>query len=123
VGKVGKRAYGRLARELARSFKEDAMQPEQWDMVSDGEVSAGKVYYGLPAPVREVLQQALAPEKVLSCYQTLYLLSDRGFVRVGRLDFANAFTLAGVTQMSPKYRLRRDYVESRLRRSGSLEGC
>lgn len=116
VGKVGKRAYGRLFRELARSFKEDSMSPEQWDMLSDGEVSAGKVYHALPAPVREAVQQALAPETVLACYQTLYLVSDRGFVRVPRVDFSTAFSLAAVTQMSPKYRLKREYVETRLRR-------
>jgi len=116
VGKVGKRAYGRLFRELARSFKEDSMQPEQWDMLSDGEVSAGKVYHSLPAPVRVTMQQALAPETVLACYQTLFLMSDRGFVRVPRTDFATAFSLAAVTQMSPKYKLKREYVELRLRR-------
>lgn len=116
VGKVGKRAYGRLFRELARSFKEDSMAPDQWDMLSDGEVSAGKVYHALPPPVREVMQQALAPETVLACYQTLYLVSDRGFVRVPRIDFSTAFSLAAVTQMSPKYRLKREYVEARLRR-------
>lgn len=127
VGKVGKRAYGRLFRELARSFSEDSMQPEQWDMLSDGEVSAGKVYHSLPLPVRDVMQRALAPDAVLVCYQTLFLMSDRGFVRVPRCDFSTAFSLAAVTQMSPKYRLRREYVEARLRRlevvDDSVEGA
>jgi hypothetical protein len=116
VGKTGKRAYGRLFRELARTFKEDSMTPEQWDMLSDGEVSAGKVYHALPLLVRKAMQQALAPEIVLSCYQTMFLVSDKGFVRVPRSDFSTAFSLVAVTQMSPKYRLKREYVEMRLRR-------
>ena len=115
VGKVGKRAYGRVYRDIVRRFKDDALTPDQWDMLSDGEVSTGKVYHDLPDLVRWELQNALAPALVLSSYQTMFLMSDTGFVRVPRCDFSSAFQLAAVTQMSPKYRLRRDYVERRLR--------
>lgn len=114
VGKVGKRAYGRLCRAIIRAHVEDAMTPEQWDALSDGEVSAGKVYHDLPEQIRTCLQSCLAPSEVLSCYQTIYLMTDAGFVRVPRKDFSTAFALSAVTQMSPTYRLRRDYVEARV---------
>jgi hypothetical protein len=115
LGKVGKQAYGRVYRTIVRQFKDECLTPDLWDTLTDGEVSTGKVYHELPLLLRTLLQEALAPAVVLSSYQTMFLMSDFGFIRVPRCDFAAAFQLSAVTQMSPKYRLRRDYVERRLR--------
>lgn len=113
VSRAGTRAFGALLRVIAREFSEDSMTPEQWDILFDGEVSSSKIYHSFPELVRNRLQAALAPEKVLT-YEYLVFLTDRGFFEVPKEDYARALSLASVTQMSPKYRLKREYVEQRL---------
>lgn len=113
VGKVGKRTYVRVLRELPDELITDEML--------DGEVSAGKLFHTLPEPVRSKLQAELSPDRVLTSYSAIYVTTDEGFIRVPREDFASAWSLACVTQMSPKFKLKRGYVEDRLSASLSAE--
>jgi hypothetical protein len=114
---AGRRCYGKLTRDLMRSFPDDIMLEEQWECLTIGEVSAGKVYHSLPEAIRTKLQAGLAPEKVLGCYAAIYVSTDRGFARIPREDYAQAWSLTCVSQMSPKYRIKRDYVEAQLRQT------
>lgn len=114
VGKVGKRAFSALLRSLALECPEETMTSEEWDVLFDGEVSAGKIYHTLPEVVRTKIQQALPPEKVLSCYPSIVFLTDTGFFQVPREDFPRALRLIEVSQMSPKYRIKREYIEQRV---------
>lgn len=109
VGKMGKRMYVRTLRELS----DDAVT----DSMLDGEVSAGKLYNTLPENVRTKLQTNLSPVTVLSEYPAMYLTTDHGYGFVPREHYAHAFSLSAVTQMSPKFRLKREYVEMRLRQT------
>jgi len=115
IGKVGKKAYVNLFKEVVRAHGDDVMTPEMWESMGDGELSAGKVYTELPDVIRTKIQEDLAPAKILSCYTAMYLMTDVGYVRIPRHHFSRAFSLTCVTQMSPKYRLKREYVEDRLR--------
>jgi len=112
VGGIGRRAYIRALRKVS----EELITDEMWD----GEVSQSKVYGSLPEQVRKDLQSSLAPDKVLTCYAAIYLTTETGFSRIPREEFGNAFSLSCVTQYSPKYRLKREYVESKLRKSLKL---
>lgn len=114
IGVVGKRAVGRMRGDLYRKFEQAALTQEQWDALNDGEVSADKLYHTFPEPVRAHMQAELQPVNVLSCYRTFYFLTDYGYIAVPREDFGRALSLVSITQTSPKYRLRRSYVEERL---------
>jgi len=109
VSGIGRRAYIRALRAVS----EELITDEMWD----GEVSQSKVYHSLPEQVRRDLQASLAPDRVLACYAAIYLTTETGFSRIPREDFGSAFNLSCVTQYSPKYRLKREYVEGRLRKS------
>lgn len=115
VGRMGRQAYVRSFKELVRELPDEALPPEAWDDLANGEVSAGKLHGSMPQRVRDKLRTSLAPDRVLACYSALYLTTPEGFVRVPRDDFAAALGLVSVTQMGPKYRLRREYVDARLR--------
>jgi len=117
IGKIGKKAYVNLFKEVVRAHKDDVMSSEDWESMSEGEVAQKQIYNKLPEVIRLKMQSDLAPEKILSCYTAMYLMSDIGYVRIPSTDFAQAFSLTHVTQMSPKYRLKREYVEARLRLS------
>lgn len=117
VGVIGKRALGRMRGDLYRKFEQASLTQEQWDALDDGEVSADKLYNTFPETVRLHVQAELQPVKVLACYKRIYFLTDYGYIVVPREDFARAISLVCVTQMSPKYRLKRSYVEERLRAS------
>lgn len=106
TGKLGKRLYIRCLRTLSDDVVTDEML--------DGEVSPDKLFNSLPADVRTKLQHDLRPEVGLACYPSLYLTNARGFVRVLAADYAQAFSLSMITQYSPKYKLRREYVEAQL---------
>lgn len=114
VGDVGKRSYGRLQRNIVRTNDNDAMSDEQWDCLACGEVSGGKLYRDLPEQVRAYLQAELAPSKVMASYDAINGASELGYVRIPRVDYDDAWRLSCITQMSPKYDLRVDYVKSRL---------
>lgn len=109
VGKIGKRMYVRSLREISDELVTDEML--------DGEVSAGKLYNELDATIQEKLLTNLAPENVLSCYPAMYLTTDTGYGFVPQEHYKQAFSLACITQMSPKFRLKRSYVEDRIRRT------
>jgi hypothetical protein len=106
AGKVGRRMYVRGLRELPDELLTDEML--------DGEVSAGKLYHSMPEAVRLKLQRDLAPEKALAHYPAMFLTTENGYGYVPRDDYSKAFSLTCITQMSPKYRLRREYVEQQL---------
>ncbi len=112
VSGIGRRAYIRALRSVPEELITDEML--------DGEVSQSKVYGSLPEQVRKDLQSSLAPDKVLACYAAIYLTTETGFSRIPRKEFGNAFSLSCVTQYSPKYRLKREFVESKLRKSLKL---
>ncbi len=118
-GKFGKRAWGRVYRSIVREHTEEMLLPEQWEDLMDGEVSAGKIYNTMPANIQNKIQTSLAPEVVLSPYRTMYMLMDYGYIEVPRKDYDKAFSLSSVTQMSPKYRLKRNYLEERLFKSSA----
>lgn len=107
VGKFGKRAYISMLRELS----DEHITPDMWD----GEVPTSKIYNSLPDNVRSKLQTNLAPERVLSCYEAIYLTTDTGHSRVPKADYHAAFGLSNVSQYSPIFRLKREYVESQVR--------
>lgn len=106
TGKLGKRLYIRCLRTLPDDVVTDEML--------DGEVGPGKLFNSLPEDVRTKLQHDLRPEVGLACYPSLYLTNARGFVRVLAADYVQAFGLSTITQYSPKYKLRREYVEAQL---------
>lgn len=112
IGRVGKELFGQLKREITRTYLDDALPSEVWKMLDAGEVSAGKIYSELPEQLRQMLQLGLAPEKALACYAAVWLTTDIGFICIPREDYARAWSLACITQMSPKYRLKREYVEA-----------
>ncbi len=115
IGKIGKRSYGSLLRVLAREFTENSMSPEQWETMFDGEVSGGKIYHTFPEQIRACIQRQLAPERVLSAYNSFVFLTDVGYFLINRDDYSAAFSLSQITQMSPKYRFKREYIEKRIR--------
>lgn len=115
LGKVGKRAYGSLLRTIARKFDESIMTLEQWEALFDGEVSAGKLYHSFPHDVRILMQDHLAPAKVLDAYNAMVFFTDTGFFKVPRVDYVAAFSISYVSQMGPKYKLKREYIEQRIR--------
>lgn len=110
VSRAGTRAFGRLLKGIIRELPDDVMSEEQWDIMWSGEVSAGKIYHSFPEVVRARIQKELAPERVLSCPYVVFF-TDVGYFRVSRDEYATALGLASVTQMSPKYRVKREYVE------------
>lgn len=105
---AGRRAYVRLLREIP--------DEQTTNDLLDGEVSANKIYKFLPHYSRTMLQLRLTPEIVLDCYRAIFLTTDFGFVWVPNTRFQDAFRLVCVTQMSPKYGLRREYVETELKK-------
>lgn len=106
TGKLGKRLFIKCLRVLSDDQITDEML--------DGEVGPGKLFNSLPEPIKIKLQNELQPKAGLACYPSLYLSNNRGFVRVMASDYAQAFSLVTVTQYSPKYRLKREYVEAQL---------
>lgn len=106
TSRSGTKLYIKCLRELS-----DEQMTE--DMYA-GNVSAGKLYTSLPEPVRLKFQAYLEPAVGLACYPSLYLSNNHGFVKVLKSDFAQAFSLAMITQYNPKYKLRREYVETQV---------
>lgn len=119
ISQAGTRAYGKVLKDIIRTYADDAMSEELWECIIVGEVSAGKVYSELPELMRLMIQRDLSATRVLGCYSAIYVTTDRGFARIPSSDYAKAWSLACVTQMSPKYRLKREYVEEQLRLSAS----
>ncbi len=109
VGKSGKRMYVRSLRELPDEFVTDEML--------DGEVSAGKLYHDLNNIVQDKFLRNLSPENVLKCYPAMYLTTDVGYGKVPQEHYSQAFSLACITQYSPKFRLKRSYVEEQLKKT------
>lgn len=109
VGKVGKRLFVRVLRDLPDELLTDEML--------DGEVSAGKLYHKLPEQVRQTLVSSLSTTNVLAQYPALYLTTPEGYCFIPREHYDKALNLACITQMSPKYRLKREYVEEQVKRT------
>jgi len=114
VGEIGKKAYGRLQRDIVRSNGNDIMSDEFWDALACGEVSPGKLYNSMPEAIRSRLLTELAPSKVMSCYDAVNGVTELGYVRIPREDYDRAWRLNCITQMSPKYDVRVDYIKQRL---------
>jgi hypothetical protein len=106
TGKLGKRLYVRCLRLLPDDVVTDEML--------DGEIGPGKLFNSLPDDVKSKLQNDLRPEVGLACYPSLYLTNARGFIKVMAVDYTQAFSLATITQYAPKYKLKREYVETQL---------
>lgn len=113
ISKIGTTAFGKLLRTVSREFPDETMTAEQWETLFGGEVSQSKVYNTLPEPVRTRIQTVLEPTKVLN-YEYMVFLVDHGYIEVPKADYAKAISLVAITQMSPRYRLKREYVEERL---------
>ncbi len=109
VGKSGRRSYVRSLRELVDDLVTDEML--------DGEVSAGKLYNELNPVVQSKLLENLSPATILKCYPAMYLTTNFGYGFIPREHYSQAFSLACVTQMSPKFRLKRSYVEEQIKRT------
>lgn len=114
IGKVGKSVYGRACRNISRSHPDSVMPEAQWDSLFTGEVTPGMLYHDLPHGVSRVLLDELAPSKVLGHYAAINGCSRLGYLRIPVEDVDRAWRLCCVTQMSPKYELRREYVEGLL---------
>jgi hypothetical protein len=114
VGKVGKRIFGSLLKSIAREFNEDAMTEEQWNTMFSGEVSTNKLCHSFPEAIRLRMQNELSADKVLNVYPAMVFLTDVGFFVITREDYAKALSLTSVSQMSPRYRIKREYVEQRI---------
>lgn len=114
VGAIGMKMFGRVKRSIIRSTTDAMLDESMWEAFDTGEVSAGKLYNTLPEHIRNELQRELAPSKVLGKYAAINGTTSMGFLRVPAADYDRAFRLVCITKMSPKYILRRDYVESRL---------
>jgi hypothetical protein len=105
-GRMGRRMYVRLLKSLSDEMVSDEML--------DGEVTAGKLYHSMDAELHVKFQTALAPQVVLADYSAIYLTTNVGYVKIVKADYERAFSLACVTQVSPKYRLKRSYLEAQL---------
>lgn len=114
IGKIGKAVYGRVVRDVIRSNDESVMDDATWDALVTGEVSPGMLYHTLPEPVTRALFEALHPARVLMHYSAINGCSRLGFLRIPVEDAERAWRLKCVTQASPKYDLRRSYVEELL---------
>lgn len=114
AGKAGKNAYARLHREIVRQHDDAEMPMELWDALAVGELSPRKLHKDLPHGIKLNIQYYLSPSIIMGGYDAVNGVSELGFLRIPRSDYNSAFSLTCITQMGPKYDLRKNYVRDRL---------
>jgi hypothetical protein len=113
LGKKGKLAWGKSKRKLIRSFSDEKLSESQWNAIDSGEVGKS-ILRTMPEVVQTLITEDLKSSNVLSEYNAIICVSSVGFLVVPRVDYSNAFNLLCISQMSPKYTLKRSYLENLL---------
>lgn len=113
LGRDGKAVFLGAVINVAQGLVGKELDKDVLTLFASGEVSTNKLL-GLPDEIRELMFEELRLSKAIVNHSALILTTSVGFLRIPREDYDAAFELSSITQASPKYKLKRDYVEQAL---------